>query len=83
MEILALGDVELAVTHPVANATLVQAGQPGDVIERRFHRDAPPALADHEGDLGLVIELHRFRRAQDGLAMGDQRIGRAQKDRRI
>ena len=79
-EILALRHVEGAMAGPVAQRALVEAGEARDVLRRTVLRDAAAALADDDRALALVIELRRFRRAVDRLAMADERARRAQED---
>ena len=54
VEILALGDVELGVPHPVADGAFVAECDGGDVVQRVALLDVPAGLADDQHQLALA-----------------------------
>ena len=83
VEILALGDVELAVAQPIADRAFVAQSKAGNHPERVFLRHVLALAADHHGDLALVVELFGDFRPNQLLPVPDQRIRRAIEHARI
>src|SRR4051812_35993271 len=67
VEVLALGDVELAVVQPVANTAFVAQRHAEDVVPCPRARDVPALLADNDHQLPLIVELFRYLRLLDSL----------------
>ena len=78
-EILALGDIELGVAHPVAQGALVHQGEPGDMVQGLVLWNAVPGLADHQYDFALVIQLLGLRRPPQGLPVAREGVDGAHK----
>ena len=57
VKVLALGDVELGVPHPVADGAFIAERYGGDVIQRVALPDVPAGLADDKHQFALVVEL--------------------------
>src|SRR6185436_4026871 len=55
----------------------------GDMALRRLFRNAPASLPDHQDDLALVVELLRFGRAEQFLAVADKRAREAREEARV
>ena len=72
VKVFALGDVELTMAHPVADAALLQDSQAGNVIFGLVFADPSAGLADDDCDLSLIIEVGRFRWTDNWLQMADQ-----------
>src|SRR5690606_793272 len=58
----------------IANAAVVEAAVPRDVLERALARHAARAPADHDRELPLVVELNRFGRPDDRLEMAHEAV---------
>src|ERR1700675_2654601 len=54
-----------------------------NMVERCILRNSPPAAADHDGQLCLVVKLVRFRWARDYCPMTDQAGRKPREDLRI
>ena len=83
IEILALGDVEFRVPHPVADGAFVAEADRGDVVQRRAFRDVAAGLADNQNHFALVVELRRGARANQRRPMTDEGARRAHEHARI
>src|SRR5690606_22062308 len=53
------------------------------MLERALARDASAGLADDDGKLALVVELHRFARPHDRLEMTDEAVRETYEDHRM
>ena len=83
VEILALGDVELAVPRPIADGAFVAQRQAGDHGERAVLGHVLAVAADDDRDLAFVVELLGDFRPHQILPRSDQRIRRAIEHARI
>src|SRR3954471_2436834 len=84
LEILAQPELPV-VTLIVAHRSFVEAAIARDMLEGPVERNMPAAAADHHRELALMVELlgEIERRAEQRLAMADERAGMAQEDLRI
>ena len=67
----------------VAHRDVVGDRVAGDRRQRLVAADAPHAAADHERQLGLVVDGLGLRRQHDRLARADQRVGELREQRRV
>ena len=72
VEMLALGNVEFAVPHPIPDAAFLQDGQPSNVCFSIFLGNPSSRLADDNRDLSLVVELFGFRWSPNRLPVPHQ-----------
>src|SRR5579863_3080384 len=59
---------------PVPHRRVVQDGEPGDRVERLAGRDVPPARADHDAELALVVERFGQGRLDQVVVRAEQRL---------
>ena len=83
VKVLALGDIELGMAHPVADGAFIAEGKPSKLRQRLALGNAPAALANDDDDLALIIQLRRFRRADHGLAMPGKGPRKADEQRHV
>src|ERR1700722_12494776 len=83
IEILALRDVELGMSHPIADGALVAERDRCDVIERVALRDMPAGLADHEHQFAFIVELGGCLRPYQRCFVADKRTRRGEEHARI
>ena len=68
---------------PVANAAVVVAGIPGDVLQRTLRRDMAAGPADDHGKLAFVVEVSRYLRADQWLQVSHLAACKARKQNRL
>ena len=78
-KVLALGNIKLRVPDPVAQCALVHNTQTGNMVVGIFLGDTPAPFSDNQHNLPFIIQLVGFWRAQEGLLVPGQGIGRAHK----
>src|ERR1700722_17429265 len=83
IEILALRDVELGMSHPIADGAFVAERDRRDVIERVALRDMPAGLADHEHQFAFIVQLGGCLRPYERCFVTDKRTRRAEEHARI
>src|ERR1700722_13296385 len=83
IEILALRDVELGMSPPIADGAFVAERDRCDVIERLALRDMPAGPADHEHQFAFIVELDGCLRPYQRCFVADKRTRRAEEHARI
>ena len=83
IEVLALGDVEFRMAHPVAERALIAKRERNDMAECISLFDMPPSLADDHRNFALIVKLVGSIWADQRLLMAGEGAGETDKERHI
>ena len=83
VEVLAQRELAARLPLPVAHRAVVEAGVAGDHAERLLLRHVAALLADHDGELGLPVELVGVARPRHLAVVRHQRVVEAAEHDRI